>query len=403
MPTYRYKGYKGDSDTVSGTLDADSTRAARDQLRQNGILVSEISEELQNGHDNVTNRFRRRISVADISLFTRRLATLAASSVPLHEALTALHSQERNKELKLVLGRVKARLAEGASLARAMGEEPAVFKENYIAMVAAGEAGGALDRVLLRLADFLERQEALRRTISAAMAYPILMSIVGSAVMLFLLAFVIPKITGIFADSKATLPFITVALLAVSSALRKGWWLLILAGVAAVFAYNRLRFKPSFISARDTRILCLPIIGPLLQTLYLSRFSSILALLLGSGVPLLRSLEISSDAVVNRAYMAVLKESKALVSEGGTLSSALGGSALFPPMLVHMISVGEKSGNLEECLETAGQSFEREFESSATRLVTLLEPVMILAMGVVVGLVVAAVLLPIFQLNQLIK
>jgi len=403
MPTYRYKGYIGAGDSSAGAIEADSIRAARDLLRQKGILASEISEEGQNLAADPISRFRRRIPVSDLSLFTRRLATLVAAAVPIHEAFTALHQQERHTELKAIIGRIKTRLAEGATLAGAMGDEPGAFSENYIAMVAAGEAGGALDRVLLRLADFQERQEQLRRTVTNAMAYPALMAVVGSCVMLFLLTFVIPKITGIFTDSKATLPFLTVVMLTASAALRKGWWILLALLCAGIFVYSRLKKNPAFMAARDSHLLQLPLIGPLIQTLVLSRFANILALLLGSGVPLLKSLEISSDVVVNRAYKSVIQEAKTAVAEGGRLSSILGSSPLFPPVLVHLINVGEQSGTLEESLETAGQSFQREFESSATRLVSLLEPVMILVMGLVVGLVVAAVLLPIFQLNQLVK
>jgi general secretion pathway protein F len=403
MPTFCYKGYAADGRMQVGRVEADSVRTARDQLRRQNILASEISTEQSNQGTNLFSRFRRRIPVAELSLFTRRLATLTTASVPLHEALAALHQQERHPELQSVLGRVKTRLSEGSTLARALGEEPQVFKENFVAMVAAGEAGGALDKVLLRLADFLERQEELRRTVSSAMAYPILMALVGSGVMLFLLTFVIPKITGIFVDSKATLPFLTIALLAISTALRKTWWLLLLVAASAGWLYQRLSLRPDFLAARDHWLVRLPLFGKLLQTLMLARFSGILGLLLSSGVPLLKSLEISSEAVVNRAYRSVIAEARNAVAEGGTLSGTLTNSPLFPPILTHLISVGERSGTLVESLETAGHSFEREFESSTTRLVSLLEPIMILVMGLVVGLVVIAVLLPIFQLNQLIK
>jgi len=403
MPTFCYKGYAADGHALVGKLEADSVRTAHEQLRRQNILASEIAAEQTIQATSLIGRFRRRIPVAELSLFTRRLATLTTASVPLHEALSALHQQERHPELQSVLGRIKTRLAEGLPLARALGEEPQVFKENFVAMVAAGEAGGALDKVLLRLADFLERQEELRRTVSSAMAYPILMALVGSSVMLFLLTFVIPKITGIFADSKATLPFITIALLAISTALRKTWWLLLLLSAGVVWLYRHLSLRPDFLAARDRWLVRLPLYGRLLQTLMLARFSGILGLLLGSGVPLLKSLEISSEAVVNRAYRSVIAEARNAVAEGGTLSGTLDSSPLFPPILTHLIAVGERSGTLVESLETAGKSFEREFESSTTRLVSLLEPIMILVMGLVVGLVVIAVLLPIFQLNQLIK
>jgi len=403
MPIFRYKGYRADGRELSGSLEADSLRGARELLRQREIIPSELTQEESVAPQGRLRLWQRGIPVAALALFTRRLATLTAASVPIHEALSALYQQESHEQLRAVLGRLRERLAEGSPLARAMAEEPQVFDPGYIAMVSAGEAGGALDRILQRLADFKERQEEVRRTVSSALAYPMLMALVGSGVMVFLLTFVIPKITGVFADNKATLPFLTVALLTVSALLRKGWWLLLILIAAAVFGYRRLTLRESFLVARDRWLLRLPLAGKLLQTLALARFSRVLGLLLGSGVPLLHSLEISSEAVVNRSYRQVLDEARVTVSEGGSLSATLERSSLFPPLLTHLISVGERSGTLEESLETAGRSFEREFEASTSRVMGLLEPLLVLAMGLMVGLVVVAVLLPIFELNQLIK
>lgn len=405
MPIFRYRGYRSDGKELSGTLDTDSLRSARDLLRQREIMPTELvsADDAPPAAGDVLRRWRRSVPVAALALFTRRLATLTAASVPVHEALTALYRQEQHDELRAVLGRVRERLAEGAPLARSLAEEPKVFNAGYVAMVAAGETGGALDRILQRLADFQERQEEIRRTVSAALAYPALMALVSSGVMIFLLTYVIPKITGIFADNKAALPFLTVALLKISALMRAGWWLLPLIAIGGTVLYRRLAQRESFLAARDRWLLRLPVLGSLLQTLALARFSRVLGLLLGSGVPLLRSLEISADAVVNRSYRQVLDTARTTVAEGGSLSNTLERSSLFPPLLTHLISVGEKSGALEESLETAGRSFEREFEAQTSRVMGLLEPMMVLAMGLMVGLVVIAVLLPIFQLNQLIK
>lgn len=405
MPIFRYRGYSTSGKEVSGTLDTDSLRTARDLLRQREIMPTELlsADDAPAAAGDVLRRWRRSVPVASLALFTRRLATLTAASVPVHEALTALYRQEQHDGLRSVLGRVRERLAEGAPLARSLSEEPQVFNAGYVAMVAAGETGGALDRILQRLADFQERQEEIRRTVSSALAYPALMALVSSGVMIFLLTYVIPKITGIFADNKAALPLLTVALLKVSALVRSGWWLLPPVAIGGILLYRRLAQRESFLAARDRWLLRLPVLGSLLQTLALARFSRVLGLLLGSGVPLLRSLEISADAVVNRSYRHVLDTARIAVSEGGSLSATLERSPLFPPLLTHLISVGEKSGALEESLETAGRSFEREFEAQTSRIMGLLEPMMVLAMGLMVGLVVIAVLLPIFQLNQLIR
>jgi len=403
MPTFRYKGYRTSGQETNGTLEADSLRTAREHLRQQDIMPSELTSDETQPPQGIVQRFRRRIQVAQLSLFTRRLATLLTANVPIHEALTALHEQEQHPELRSLLGRIRSRLSEGAPLARALADEPQVFRPSYVAMVSAGEASGALDHVLERLADFLERQEELRRTVTGALAYPLLMTVVGSTVMIFLLAFVIPKITGVFADNRATLPLLTLALLTISSLLRKGWWLLLLCGCGLLYGYRHLSHKESFLAARDRWMLKVPVVGKLVQTLALARFARIMSLMLGSGVPLLRALEISSEAVVNRSFRAVLAEARSAVVEGSSLSAVLTRSPLFPPLLTHLIAVGERSGTLEASLETAGQSFEREFTAGTGRLMTLLEPLLVLAMGLAVGLVVIAVLLPIFELNQLIR
>lgn len=403
MPTFQYKAYRADGRETSGSIDSDSIRTARERLKQQGLLPTELVPADEAPAKGMQRAFRSGVSVAELSLFTRRLATLVSSSVPIHEALTALLEQERPGELRKVLGRVRERLSEGAGLAKALGQEPRIFSESYVSMVAAGEASGALDQVLERLADFLEGQEAVRGKVTGALAYPILMVVVGSGVMLFLLAFVIPKITGVFADNKAALPFITVALIAVSNTLRKGWWLLLALVAGGVFIYRRLATKEEFRFKRDRLLLRLPFVGPLVQRLVLSRFARVLGLLLSSGVPVIRALEITGEAVVNRAYRAILAEARVELAEGGKLSACLAKSSIFPPLLVHMIAVGEKSGTLEGMLEKSGSAYEREFEATVGRFLALLEPLLVLAMGLAVGLVVIAVLLPIFQLNQLVK
>ena len=403
MPIFRYKGYRQDGKESSGSITADSVRDARERLKGSGILPTEIESEETNPVKGSMLTFRKSVGLLELALLTRRLATLVGASMPLFEAVSALMEQERPGEMRSVLSRVRERLAEGRGLAAALASESQLFSESYISMVAAGEASGALDLVLDRLADFLEGQEAVRSKVTTALAYPILMAVVGGGVMLFLLTFVIPKITTVFADNKAALPFITIVLLKVSSLLRKGWWLLAAVGVSTVYAYRRLMQEESFRLKRDRLLLKLPGMGPLLQKLILARFAKILGLLLSSGVPVIKAMEITSEAVVNRAYKAFLGEAKANLIEGGKLSTTLSGSRLFPPLLTHMIGIGEQSGTLESMLEKAGSAFEKEFDTGTTRFMALLEPLLVLGMGLSVGFVVVAVLLPIFQLNELVK
>jgi general secretion pathway protein F len=284
-----------------------------------------------------------------------------------------------------------------------MAAEPRVFSDSYVNMVAAGEASGALEIVLERLAEFLEDQDAVRSKIITSLAYPILMVVVGTGVMMFLLGFVVPKIVTIFEQSKAALPLITVLLIKTSHIVRKGWWALLLLGGGTVYGYRRMMRRDEFRHLQDRFLLRLPLAGALWQQLILSRFAKVLGLLLASGVPVIKAMDITSAAVVNREYRAYLARVKEELVEGGSLSAALGKSLLFPPLLVHMIAVGEKSGELEKMLTRAGEAFEKEFEAAVTRLMALLEPLLVLGMGVCVGLVVVAVLLPIFELNQLVK
>ena len=402
MPTYRYKAYAAGGRVSSGAMEADSPREAQQFLRERGLYATEVTPDsvqfpAANGF------FRRGINLAELSLMTRRLATLVGSSVPLYEAMTTLYEQEMDGELKRVISRIRDKLAQGSNLAAAFAAEPAVFSESYINMVAAGEAGGALETILERLADFLEDQQAVKSRVTAALAYPILMMVVGGGVMLFLLGFVIPKIVVIFEQSKATLPLITILLIKCSNFVRQGWWLLLLLAVAGVMLYRKLILRESFRLRRDTLLLRLPLAGVLLKTLILSRFARVLGLLLTSGVPVIRATEITGDVVVNRVYRNYLHDARERLAEGAGFSQTLKGSDLFPPLLVHMIAVGEKGGELEKMLLKAGAAFDKEFETAVTRSMSLLEPLLVLGMGVTVGTVVIAVLLPIFQLNQLVK
>ena len=257
--------------------------------------------------------------------------------------------------------------------------------------------------MLERLAEFQEDQAEVRSRVTTALAYPILMVLVGGAVMLFLLGFVVPKIVAVFQESKATLPFITIVLIKVSTLVRKGWWLILLVVAGLFIARKKITVKEELLRKRDRLLLKFPVVGPLWQRLILSRFAKVLGLLLASGVPIIKAMEITGEAVVNREYRSFITDAKEILIKGGSLSSALKGSPLFPPLLTHMTAVGEKSGELDRMLVKAGDAFEKEFNANVTRSMALLEPMLVLGMGLCVGFVVLAVLLPIFQLNQLVK
>lgn len=403
MPTFRYKAYSASGASHDGAIEADSERQALLQLKGRGLYARELREELAGEDAHRSFSFRRTISTADLALFTRRLATLTASSVPLFEAMGSLHEQEQSPRLKQILARVRERISEGASLSRAFAAEPNVFGESYVSMVAAGEAGGALDTVLERLADFLEEQEEVRSRVVSALVYPTLMLLVGGGVMVFLLTVVIPRIVVVFEDNRASLPLLTTLLISLSRLMREWWWIPAGLFVAALPLYRRAMQRDSLRLKRDALLLRLPLAGEMLQRLILSRFARVLGLLLSSGVPIIHALEITSEVLVNRVYRAFLRGVMEEVAQGGSLSSTLRKSPLFPPLLVHLVGVGEKGGSLEAMLLKAGVAYEREFNTRLTRLMGLMEPLLVLAMGLAVGIVVMAVLLPIFEMNQLIK
>lgn len=402
MPTFRYKAYDAAGKAVSGSIEADSARQVAAQLKAMGLLLREASPD--DGAAAAPGfSFKKGVGASELSLFTRRLSTLVSASLPLYEAMCSLHEQQQDGPLRQALARVRDRIAEGAALSRALAAEPAIFSESYASMVAAGEAGGALNVVLDRLADFLEEQQQVQSRVATALTYPLLMVAVGGAVMLFLLTVVIPKITAIFEQSKGSLPLMTVVLIKLSQLLKGWWW--IPAGLSAGFLplYRRAMRSDALRLKRDRLLLRIPVAGDMLQQLLLSRFARVLGLLLTSGVPIIRSLEITSEVLVNRVFRCCLLEVIDDVAGGGMLSGSLRKSRLFPAMLVDLAAVGEKGGSLEEMLLKAGLAYEREFSARLARLMGLLEPLLVLGMGVAVGAVVMAVLLPIFQMNELMK
>lgn len=397
MPTFRYEGYTSAGGKTRGSLEAPTEQDALRTLKEKGIYLSSLTRREERF------RFRRRVTVGDLARFTRRLATLTAAAVPLLDALSLLTEQERNPQLKSVLGRVRDRVREGESLRQALSREPETFPESYAAMVGASETGGALDRVLERLASFLEDQERVHGTISAAMAYPLLMMVVGIGVMIFLLSFVIPKLVTVFAQNRGTLPLITRITVSCSRFLSSWWWLVIAAVTGGGVLFRRSTVTGRGREIRDRLMLRIPFVGNLLASLILSRVARIIAMLISGGVPLIRALEIAADVSANTVIRHDLERVRQEVVEGKGIAASLSGSPLFPPLLVQMIATGEKSGRLAELLETAAESLAREFDIGLRKGMALLEPALVLLMGIMVGFVVVSVLLPIFEMNQLIR
>ncbi len=391
MPIFYYKGYKTDGSQAAGTLEADGIQDAIASIKARGIYPKDVGAF----HHKENRWLSKKYDATLLPYITRQLSTLLSSGVPLIDALRSLSDENRGFWKGVLVG-IRENIAAGASLSRALEANPQLFPEFYINMVAAGEQSGTLDRVLIRVADFLEKQASIRSKLRAAMIYPVFMASVGFVVMSFLFTFVVPKIVKIFENSKSALPFITVVLIKISNLFVNYWWLLIILAVAFVAAMKRLRKR----HGRYLDALKLKLPGNVLQSLYFGRFARTLGFLLGGGLPMLKSLELSAKSTGNIVIEERIRQAAKGVAEGARLSHSLEG---FPPVLLQLISTGEKSGSLVEVLGKTADSYEEDFERRVQKALALLEPSMILLMGIVVGFIVLAVLLPMFQLNQLVK
>jgi len=390
MPIFKYRGYRTDGTDVDGTIEASGLNDAMVRVREEGIFPSEVVES----GGTKKGIFQR----ADQSLLphmTRQLSLLLSSGVPLMEALQSLSAEHKGMNREMLIA-IKEKVAGGVSLYKALEEFPDIFPDFFTSMIHSGEQSGTLDKVLLRLADFLESQNTIKAKVRASLIYPILMMAVSIVVLSFLFTFVIPKIVKIFKDTKAALPFITVVLIFVSNIFIKYWWIMVAGAVAGTLYVKRFIAGHGLLV--DRLILRLP--GNILQSLCYSRFARTLGFLLEGGLPMLRALSLAAKSMGNRELEASVRDAERRVAEGQSLSSTLEG---FPPVFVQLIATGEKSGRLPETLKRAADSYEEEFNRKVNKAVSLFEPAMILVMGLVVLFIVLAVLLPMFQLNQLIK
>jgi general secretion pathway protein F len=406
MPVYEYVAIDAAGKNRRGIVDADNPRTARQKLRASGIYPTRLDETSPTEPRAERSRFelrllRQRVGRADLVGTTRQLATLLTAGLPLVTALSGVLEQVKKPALRRVLSQVRERVNEGSSLSVALAEHPAVFPSVYSAMIHAGESSGTLELVMERLADFGEQQMAIQRKIRANLAYPTLMVGVGLLVVFFLMTYVIPKITRIFVETKRALPLPTVLLIHISALFQKVWPLLVL---LVVLAWIAARFYVRTEKGRrlyDRSLLRLPIAGGIVLRVFIARITRTLGTLLGNGVPLLTALEIVRSLVSNVILGEVLDEARQEISEGATITTPLAREGVFPPTVIQMISVGEQSGNLEGMLFKIADIYEAEVETKITTLTSLLEPVLILVLGALVGFVVLAVLLPIFEMSHL--
>ena len=338
-----------------------------------------------------------------MSEFTRQLATLQKAGVPLVESLNALTEQVENPKLKRVLSQVRTDVNEGLSFYRALGKHPKVFGDTYVNMVRAGESSGQQDLVLQRLADFTENQVRLRNKIIGALTYPVIMLGIATLIVAAMMILVVPKITIMFEDLGADLPLITKLLILVSDILSTWWPLLILLGIGAAGAFQKWRISEQGRPKWDAFLLKVPVVGDLVRKIAIARFARTLGTLLNSGVPLLTAMEIVENVVANVILAKVLGDARLAIREGDTISAPLKRSEQFPPMVVHMVAIGERSGELENMLMNVSESYENQVDTRVNALTSILEPIMIVGMGIIVAFLVAAILLPMMKLTSAVR
>jgi len=403
VPAFEYNALNKQGKTEKGVLEADSVRQISQKLKEQSLVPLEITEVSRRQHTESSSSFiKRGISTAQLAILTRQLATMIRSGSPVEGALTAVFQQTNNARVKSILMAVRSRVREGYSLASALDEFPHVFPHLYRATVAAGEQAGKLDFVLGRMADHVEHSQAQRSKMILALVYPLALTLVALLVTVVLLTYVVPKVIQVFEDIDQTLPMITLFLIAISDFIRNfGLYIAILLGIGLV-VFNMLLRTDSFRFAWHVFLLKIPAISHLIKGLNTAIFARTFSILAGSGVNALQAMRISAGVMHNEKMKKAVLDASERVREGTAISPALEKSNCFPPMTIYLIASGESSGNLVEMLEHAADSQEREFETITSTIMGLFEPLLIIVMGAVVLFIVVAILLPIFQLNQLV-
>jgi general secretion pathway protein F len=409
MPIYQYKGIRRDGRSASGIIDAESPRSARVKLRKESIYPTDFLEAgPAHGHRAVGRRPHNKawsfgLSMQDLANLTGQLATLLAAGLPLVEALGLLIDQSETNELRSLLADVREQIREGRSFSAALECHPKTFSPVYIHMVRAGEASGALDHILSQLSEFLEAQAALQQKVTAAALYPALMLLVSLAVLAFLMTFVVPKITAVFADLHQVLPWPTRVLMGMSGFLAAYWWMLVGGVAVAAIGMHRQLNTPAGRARADRFVLTLPVLGLLVRKVAIARFAGTLATMLSSGVQLLHALDVGKRVMNNAVLEEAVESARQNIREGESIAEPLKRSGHIPALVTHMITVGEKSGELEGMLRRVSHIYSRDVERLIAKLTSVLEPAMILLMGVIVFGIVLAILLPIFEMSHMVR
>ncbi len=442
MPIYEWKGFDSSGKKASGVIDADSPRDARVKCKRRNVLVTDMVEtrggrkvkkgalakskkpkaKKAKGRETAASkslgRLRDQLSAArgrgadgksgvrskrrveEVATFTRQLATLTRAGIPITEAMRAIIEQTENKRLNMLYRDLRERIAQGTPTADALAAHPDYFDDLNVSMVRAGEASGHLDEVLLKMSEFMQEQSRVRNQVQAAMMYPVVMMIVGFAVVAVLIAFVVPKITVMLENQKTELPLPTRILQDASDFLLAYWWVLFLLGIFGMLAFNLVYSSDKGRLRVDTRMLKLPIFGDLLKKQAIARFAQTFATLLSSGVPVVRCLEVNRTVLGNRLMENTIDDVRQKILEGADIAGPIKASGVFPPLLGYMIAVGEQSGELDTMMGQIGEAYQEEVEIATRKFTSLIEPVLILVLAVLVGFIIMAILWPVLQMTQ---
>jgi general secretion pathway protein F len=399
MPAYRWEAVDGQGRVKAGVLEAETPRAVRDQLRAGGLTPTAIAPAPSLG-DAMT---RVRLPAPLLAMTTRQLATLTQSGLPLDQALAAVAEQADDRRAEKLATRLRAQVSAGESLPAALARYPRAFSPLYRGLVGAGAETGRLPEVLARLADYLEAREAMRQKVVLALIYPALVTLISFAVIAVLLVYVVPQVVAVYEQSRQTLPWLTRALIASSAFLRATGWLWVALAAASALGFAIAYRRPAWRVRWHEFVLRLPVAGRLARSLDTARFASTLSILVGSGAPLLRSLDAAAEVVRMLPLRAAAATAAGLVREGVALSRALREQRVFPPVLMHLVANGEQSGRLAPMLARAAEELERDAERRLAWLAALLQPALIVLMGGIVLVLVLAIMLPIVSMNQLIR
>lgn len=408
MAVYEWRGISSASGKeTKGIQDAENVRALRALLRKNGVILTQALEEAEakkkKAREVDFGRMFRRVSALDVAMATRQLATLLKSGVPLVESMSALIDQLESPELKAALTQTRDRVNEGSSLADALKAHPAIFSSLFVNMVAAGEASGTLETVLGRLADFLESQTKLKNKVAAALAYPLFMALMSMVTVTIMMVVVVPKVTSIFDDFQQALPWYTRVLIFTSDVFTGYWWLLLAILGGSFYGWKRWVDTEDGRAKWDRWLLTLPLFGKLFLMVAVSRFARTLSTLLRSGVPLLQAMEITRNVLGNVELMRVVQEAASSIREGESIAAPLKRSGRFPPIVTHMIAIGERSGQLEEMLENVAHAYDNQVETRVQTMTSLLEPAMIVVMGGISGSIAFSILMPLMRINEFVQ